>query len=94
MQGREKCGGLNGCKLGGTYVEYDQIKFMNDTFVKRVRLTAHFANDVPDLNYLRGTDGKYSYTPSVSSFCTAGYELLEGSNYFVTLCSVLRDAQL
>lgn len=94
MQNKSNCGGAPSCQFGGTYIEYDQVKFLQDKMVRRVNLSAHFSKDIPDFNYLRGGDGKYSYTPAVSSFCTMGLEQVENQKYLVTLCSVLRDAQL
>jgi hypothetical protein len=94
MQNKANCAGLTNCQVAGTLIEYDQVKFLQDQIVKRVKLSAHFSAEVPDLNYVRTADGHYMYTPAATSFCTEGLQEYNGTKYMVTLCSVLRDAEL
>jgi hypothetical protein len=91
VHGKTGCMGLDKCQIDGYYVEYDQVKFLSNQVVRRVKLMAHLTSQVPDLYYMIDADKHYVYTPAATSFCTMSLEKIEENKYLVTMCTVLRD---
>jgi len=91
VQQKANCGGFANCQIPGHYLQYDMVKFLSGDVVKKVTLQGHFSSTIPDLFFIRGSDGSYSYTPAATSLCTTSLEPIGDTKYLVTFCSVLRD---
>lgn len=88
---KPNCMNLPDCKMTIHFISYDQVKWRKGQIVKRVSVAVEFAQEVPDLMYEFSSDGRLSHTPPLLSFCVRGLMPLQGSQYYISQCQVLRD---
>jgi hypothetical protein len=90
---KKDCGGMANCQMAGHHLSYDSVKFLQGAQVHRVLVRAHFSSDIPDLLFVRASDGSLSYTPASTHLCNTQLVAVGNSKYLVTFCSVLKDVQ-
>ena len=89
---KPNCLGFANCQIPGQHIMYDAVKYLKGQEVNKVTIEAHFSRDIPDLFYLRNSDGSYDYTEASTSFCTTTIETApDNTKYLARFCSVLRD---
>ena len=85
--GRENCSNIPNCELPARVIYYDQVKYMNEQFVKREKYKIAITNVVPDLFPEQGL-------PPINYFCMSRDYKVPETSYFVTQCTYLKDLKL
>lgn len=92
VKNRPGCNGLPDCLMTIEFLQYDSVKWKNGQSLAKYTVTAEIALDVPDLMY-EYVGNSLSYTPPVLSLCYKGLTPIDGSQYMVSQCTVLKDFQ-